>query len=153
MIRSILLAMAGVASFAVLFHAPAKSVAACAVCGGLGVFVSRLLLPACGLFVSSAAAAFVVALANRLFAKILKMPTIVFLVPGLFPLVPGAGIYHAAYALLRRDLADFGAYALEVLTVAAALAVGVLLGARTGRSNAGVSAQKPQNAQDNAMRR
>ena len=42
-------------------------------------------------------------LCARFFSVYHKAPVTVFLLPGIFPLVPGAGIYYTAYYFLRDD--------------------------------------------------
>ena len=58
----------------------------------------------------------------------LKMPSTVFIVTGIFPLVPGAGIYHTAYALVLRDMEAFTLRGMQTLALAGAIALGILIG-------------------------
>ena len=47
--------------------------------------------------------------------------------PGIFPLVPGAGIYYTAYYFLRDDRTLFLNKGVETLKIALALALGIAL--------------------------
>mgnify|MGYP000007696612 CR=1 FL=1 len=60
-----------------------------------------------------------------LFAIRHKAPITVFLLTGIFPLVPGAGIYYTAYYFLRNDRALCTSKGIETLKVAVALALGI----------------------------
>ena len=51
----------------------------------------------------------------------------IFLLPGIFPLVPGAGIYYTAYYFLRGEQALFASKGVETFKVALALALGIAL--------------------------
>ncbi len=51
-----------------------------------------------------------------------------FIVTGIFPLVPGAGIYHTAYALVSRNMEAFTLRGMQTLALAGAIALGILIG-------------------------
>lgn len=59
---------------------------------------------------------------------ICAMLTAVFIVTGIFPLVPGAGIYHTAYALVSRNMEAFTLRGMQTLALAGAIALGILIG-------------------------
>ena len=66
-------------------------------------------------------------LVSRLFAILLKTPVTVFLLTGIFPLVPGAGIYYTAYYFLQGEQELFASKGGETFKVALALALGIAL--------------------------
>ena len=98
------IAGAGTLSFAVLFGCPRKSLLFCGLVGAVGWFVYEL---AVMLGADSAAASLLavipLTLLTRVFAIVLKMPVTVFLLSGIFPLVPGAGIYYTAYYFIQGN--------------------------------------------------
>ena len=63
----------------------------------------------------------------RAFAIRHKAPLTVFLLSGIFPLVPGAGIYNTAYYFLQDDRALFANAGVETLKIALMLALGIAL--------------------------
>ena len=67
------------------------------------------------------------ALAARICAVLLKTPVTVFLLTGIFPLVPGAGIYYTAYYFIQGENALSLANGISTFKVAVALAVGIAL--------------------------
>ena len=93
------LAGAGTLSFAVLFACPKRTLPCCALVGAVGWFVYELAV----LYGADAAAASLIAviplsLAARICAVLLKTPVTVFLLTGIFPLVPRRG--HLLHRLL-----------------------------------------------------
>ena len=81
-----------------------------------------------GLFLATTLAAIVLTLLSRMLSIALKMPSTVFIVTGIFPLVPGAGIYHTAYALVSRNMEAFTLRGMQTLALAGAIALGILIG-------------------------
>ena len=125
----ILSAVIGVFAFAVLFHAPRRSYLCCALCGGI-CWGSYLLFASLGLteFLASTLAVLVLPLAARVLSVAMALPATTFVVCGIFPIVPGAGIYHTAYALMINDMAAFGSYGVETVSLAGAIAIGIVVG-------------------------
>lgn len=123
-------AAAGLATacFAVTFQVPRRHYLACALTGAAG-WLAYLLLTAAGMAAPAATllAALPLAALARLFAARHKAPMTLFLLCGIFPLVPGAGLYRTAYAFLRGDSAAFAAEGGQTLLVAIALALGIAL--------------------------
>ncbi|MCX2455049.1 threonine/serine exporter family protein [Lacticaseibacillus nasuensis] len=71
--------------------------------------------------------ALAIGLAAMWFARWQKTPVILFTIPGLVPLVPGATAYQAVRALVLGERADAGMYFVRVVLVAGAIAVGFML--------------------------
>ena len=63
----------------------------------------------------------------RFFSIRHKAPVTIFLLPGIFPLVPGAGIYYTAYYFLQGEEVLFASKGAETFKVALALALGIAL--------------------------
>ena len=104
LVAQFFLAGAGTLSFAILFACPRRTLPCCALVGAAGWFVYELAV----LYGADAAAASLIAvipltLVSRLFAILLKTPVTVFLLTGIFPLVPGAGIYYTAYYFIQGE--------------------------------------------------
>ena len=66
-------------------------------------------------------------LLTRIFAILRKTPVTVFLLSGIFPLVPGAGIYYTAYYFIQNDNALALANGISTFKIAVALAIGISL--------------------------
>lgn len=63
----------------------------------------------------------------RFFSINHKAPVTIFLLPGIFPLVPGAGIYYTAYYFIQNNNTLALANGISTLKTAIALAVGIAL--------------------------
>ena len=129
MITQILASMIGVLAFGILFHVPKKYYAACAFTGAV-CWASYLLFlnNGCTAVTASLGAAFILTLLCRAMSPILRGPVTVFLIPGVFPLVPGAGIYYTAYYLIMNDVAMGSAKGLETFKIAGAIVLGIVFG-------------------------
>ena len=94
----------------------------------MGWFIYELAI----LYGADAAAAALIAviplsLAARICAVLLKTPVTVFLLTGIFPLVPGAGIYYTAYYFIQNENALALAKGISTFKIAVALAIGISL--------------------------
>lgn len=97
LIFEFLTAFVGTIAFALLFQVPKEYYVNCGLAGGCGWICYKLLLAGCGLFGSTFFATVLVVFLSRLSAVRRHCPVTIFLVAGIFPLVPGAGIYWTAY--------------------------------------------------------
>ena len=115
-------------AFAVLVNAPRSEFLCAGITGALGWLVYCLCLRG-GL--SAVGASFLAALAlafvSRVFAVARRCPATVFLIGGIFALVPGAGVYYMAYYFIQGDNQAAFASGFGALQVAIALAVGIVL--------------------------
>ena len=69
-----------------------------------GWFCYYLIVPFTDTAVASFFGAVGVVLVSRIFAVWKKCPITVFLISGIFPLVPGAGVYYTMYYLVSNEL-------------------------------------------------
>ena len=105
LIFEFLTAFVGTIAFALLFQVPKEYYVNCGLAGGCGWICYKLLLAGCGLFGSTFFATVLVVFLSRLSAVRRHCPVTIFLVAGIFPLVPGAGIYWTAYYVVTDQLA------------------------------------------------
>ncbi len=73
-------------------------------------------------FLGSAAGA----LYGEILARVEKTPTTTFLVPSVIPLIPGSALYYTMNYALNKQWHLFGQQAFYTLTLAGALAVGII---------------------------
>ena len=120
------LAGLGTLSFAVLFACPRKTLPFCALVGAVGWLVYEIAV-LCGLepFAASLLAVIPLTLLARICAIFLKTPVTIFLLNGIFPLVPGAGIYYTAYYFIQGDNALALSNGISTFKIAVALAIGI----------------------------
>ncbi len=124
LILQVLAAAAGTMGFSLLFGVPARYYPYCGLIGGGGWLGYLCLLPAASAAVSTFCATVIVILLSRWFAVRKRCPATLFLISGIFPLVPGAGVYWAAYYTVSNQLP----MALETGYGAVKAAVAIVLG-------------------------
>lgn len=114
--------------FAVLVNAPPKEFVYAGIVGAVG-WGGYWLCMQSGLTVavSSFAGALVLAYLSRVFSVVRRCPATVYLISGIFALVPGAGIYYTVYYLIMGDDSMAAAKGVETMKVAVAIAVGIVL--------------------------
>ena len=126
MIQEILAAMVGTIAFSLLFGVPRKYYAYCGLIGGAGWGVYS----AAGLLWAPAqaalAATIVVILLSRLAAVKERCPVTIFLISGIFPLVPGAGVYWTVYYMVTDQLYLAVQTGYTAVKVAVAIVLGIV---------------------------
>lgn len=129
MIIEIIVAMVSVLAFGVSFHIPKSEYFYCAINGGIGWAVYQICLN-CSLGATASAlwAALVLTLAARVLSAVRKMPSTVFLIAGIFSLVPGSGIYYTSYYLIMNELSQGSAKGIETFKIAGAIVLGIVFG-------------------------
>ncbi|WP_042276712.1 threonine/serine exporter family protein [[Clostridium] dakarense] len=114
--------------FSIFLNAPKSALLPAGVTGAVGWSLYFVLfnLSSNSIFANFIAAA-VVSLLSEILARKLKHPAILFVIPGIIPLVPGLGMYNTMLYLVQNhfDLAiSTGA---DTLFVSGAIALGVLI--------------------------
>ena len=128
-LEHILEAMVGVIAFSILFRAPKQQWLACGIAGTIGWIVYCIMSDfGCSVLAANFIATTALTLFSRWMATLRQMPITVFLVPGIFPLVPGAGIYYTAYYFFMADPIQGAAKAMETFAIAGSITVGIIFG-------------------------
>lgn len=129
MIGQLLLAFISTFAFAILFSAPRSQYFACGLCGCF-TWGMYLLFQKFGNSVVIAAlfATFFVTVLARILSIIKKAPVTIYLVTGILPLVPGAGIYYTSYHLIRITAGWLPLWDWKLLRWAGAIALGIIFG-------------------------
>ncbi|MGN0983242.1 MAG: threonine/serine exporter family protein, partial [Gemmiger sp.] len=111
------------------FEVPSRHFVACGITGALGWLVYSLCVTLGGLSAPMATlvATLPLTAAARFYSIRHKAPITLFLLSGIFPLVPGAGIYYTAYYLLQGNRVQCTNKGVETLKIALALALGIAL--------------------------
>lgn len=71
--------------------------------------------------------ALAVGILGELLARIKKQPATIFIIPGIIPLVPGAGMYYTMYYLVQNELVDAAKIGIETFMIALSIAIGIIL--------------------------
>lgn len=121
-----IVAFLATAAFSVLFNVPRKQWAFAGITGGAGWMCYRIVVARGEIVLATFVAVIVVTLLSRGFAVIRKSPVTVFLVSGIFPLVPGVGIYYTSYYFMMNEISLASQKGVETLKVAVAIAIGIM---------------------------
>ena len=124
-----IIAMFATISFAILFNAPKREVIYCGLTGALGWGVYYgMTKNGLHIILAAVVSTFCLTILARCFSVIRKSPVTIYLLPGIFPLVPGAGIYYTAYYLFIGNTEMSGFKGLETLEIAGAIVFGIIFG-------------------------
>lgn len=128
-INHILCSFIGTVGFAIIYNVPKKYYFACGITGMAG-WMMYLFVNSQD-YMSSAVAsffgAFVVVLISRILTIYMKCPITVFLISGILPLVPGAGVYYTAYYIVTNQLTQAALKGIESLKIAFAIVMGIVI--------------------------
>ncbi|MGN0348633.1 MAG: threonine/serine exporter family protein [Roseburia sp.] len=129
MMLQFLLCMLATLSFGVLFAVPKSELIFCGLTGALGWLVYLICLNAdCGAAISNLIATFTLTVVSRTTAALRKNPVTVYLISGIFPLVPGAGIYYTSYYFIMNEMEKCTANGMNTAKVAGAIVLGIIFG-------------------------
>lgn len=114
--------------YAVLFNIPKKDIVKASFAGACGWVVYVYFNNGFhSLVFSSFMGACVVALISEIFARVFKETVTIFVIPGILPLVPGAGMYNTMLAIIRQDFYKSALVGSETIFVAGSIAIGILI--------------------------
>ena len=114
--------------FAIMLETPKKYIVYAGVVGAIGWFVY---LFAGGMGAGDVLATFLsaltIAFVSHVFARIFKTPVTGFLIAGILPTVPGAGMYHIGYYLFQSNMEMTGYYISNTLQLAGVIAAAIFI--------------------------
>lgn len=120
--------------FCLLFHIPKKQIFFSAVNGALGwTAFQYLMLTGNSKVLSCFMGALVVAVVAEFFSRAGREATTLFIIPGIVPLVPGAGMYNTMLCIMENDLQKAASTGIEALAMAGCIALALLVSASITR--------------------
>ncbi|MBO7492807.1 MAG: threonine/serine exporter family protein [Bacteroidales bacterium] len=137
MFVQLLAAYVGTVAFAVLFGVPRKYYLDSGLCGMLGWLLYLILANHTGLSIANVVffATVLVTFTAMVLAIVRKCPITVYLICGIFPLVPGAGIFWTTYNVVSEQLGAALHTGITALKVTVAIAFGIILVAELNGKN------------------
>ncbi len=124
----LLAAVIGTVAYAGVFGVHPKRFPVAAFCGGAVYTVYTVILELSGMvFPAALLCAIFGAVTALLCAKLFRAPAIVFLTPGIIPIVPGGGLYYTMSYLLRGNSELLLPKSTQTLLISAGIAAGTLL--------------------------
>ena len=117
-----------ITGFAVLLETPKKYLLHAGVTGAIGGGIylyctQREMDVVLASFLSALAIAFV----SHVFARVFKAPVTVFLIAGILPTVPGAGMYRIVYYIIANDREMCSYYLIQTLEIAGMIALAIFI--------------------------
>lgn len=124
-----LAAFIGTFAFAILFGVPGQQYATCGIIGAIGwaAFLIMTRAGIAGTMVSIAFSTVLICLMSRMVAVWDKCPSTVYLLCGIFPLVPGAGIFWFTYYLVAEKFRLSMTTGFNAGMAAIAIVLGIIL--------------------------
>ena len=127
MLIQVIGAFFSVVAVSFLLHVPRKYIIWAGFTGAVGWWIYLVLMD---LQFSMAVATFLsgclISLCGQFFARILKTPVTIFVIPGILPLVPGAGMFRIAHSVIRSDgMTSY--YITQTLIVAGMIALSIMV--------------------------
>lgn len=119
-------AFGGTLGYAFLLNAPLNTVLPASLTGLLGYVIYEVMinLMGQGMIFSYFVATVVIAVICEIAARVMRMPSTIFLLTALVPLVPGYTFYCAMLAIVEHNGAAVASYGLEAVQIVAVIAVG-----------------------------
>lgn len=119
----------GTIGFAIMYNVPKKYYIGCGVTGMSGwiVYLSISSMNYVSAAVGSFLGAFAVVLMSRMLSVKMKCPITIFLISGILPLVPGAGVYNTVYYIVTNQLTQAGLKGIESLKIAFAIVIAIVI--------------------------
>ncbi|NLX62466.1 MAG: threonine/serine exporter [Tissierellia bacterium] len=134
-IKQFLFSFVSTIGFSVLFNTPKGLIGKSGFVGGIGwvvFYITGLYLN--NKIISTFLAALTVGILGELFARYFKKPATVFIIPGIIPLVPGAGMYYTMLTLSQRDFYAAATKGTETIFIAAAISTGLIISTTLSKS-------------------
>lgn len=121
-------AAVGTVAFSLLFGVPKKYYVHCGLIGAAGWLLYAVLTVYAGCTPTEATffATVLVIVLSRFGAVRERCPVTVFVISGIFPLVPGAGIYWTAYYLVTADMGAALSSGFAAIKAAVAIVLGIV---------------------------
>jgi len=121
-------AFLAVAGFCLVLEVPKKLLYHTAFVGAVGWMMYLIAVKfGCTSYIASFWAAAAVSVLSHINARRLKAPVTVFLIGGILPVVPGAGMYRTAYSIMVEDAEQVYMHLQETLLIAGAIAVAIFI--------------------------
>jgi uncharacterized membrane protein YjjB (DUF3815 family) len=128
MLIQVISAFFATVAFALLFYLPRKYLVLTGLTGSFGWLIYLLCIRFWNDKVTASfVATLFIALSSHILARIFKTPVTMFLIPGIIPLVPGAGMYQLVHSIVDNTSSKTSGYFYQTLQIAGAIALGIFI--------------------------
>lgn len=126
MIANMVCSFFGTMAFSMLFNVHKRFYFCCGLTGMAGWLTFCAIREISSVTMASFLGTIVVVLMSRILAVWKRCPITVFLVSGIFPLVPGAGVYYTAYYFVTNSIQLASQKGIESVKIAFAIVLGIV---------------------------
>jgi uncharacterized membrane protein YjjB (DUF3815 family) len=132
--------------FSLFFNVPKKSIHYTGMTGAIGwtIYIYMNTLTDGPIFANFIASC-IVAILGEVFARIDKKPVIVFVIPGIIPLVPGLGMYNTMAYFIQENYDLAISTGITTALVAGAISLALILASSIAKSFKSINAKKVAN--------
>lgn len=126
LVGQLIAAFLGTLGFCILYNVPSRFYMWCGLTGSTGWLVyqwASQLTTAPG---ASFIAACIIVLLSRILAVYQRCPITIFLVSGVFPLIPGASLYYTVFYLMHNDFVAAGDKGLMAIKIVFAIVIAIV---------------------------
>lgn len=117
-----------VAAFAILLETPKEYLLHAGTIGAIGGGVYLFCVQReSGTVLAAFFSALAIALMSHTFARVFKAPVTIFLIAGILPTVPGAGMYRIVYYIIANDRSQSSYYLIQTLETAGVIALAIFI--------------------------
>lgn len=117
-----------VTAFALILETPRHYLPHAGLIGAIGAFIYLFSMhKGISIVTASFLSALAIALLSNTFARIFKAPVTIFLIAGILPTVPGAGMYRTVYYVIGNDSAKSSYYLIQTLEIAGMIALAIFI--------------------------
>ena len=121
-------AFSSIIAFSIVFGMPKNLLKYATIVGVVSwVIYSYLLYIEVDIVLQAFITGLIVAGMSHIFARVLKAPVTIFLVPGILPLVPGGPIYRSVYYFINDNSGLGNMYFTQTLQIAGAIAMAIFI--------------------------
>lgn len=126
MISDVISSFIGTLAFSILYNVDKKFYFYCGLTGTAGWLCYCMAVDFSSPAVASFVGTLMVVLLSRIFSVWKKCPITVFLISGIFPLVPGASVYYTAYYFVTGDMALASQMGISSIKIAFAIVLVII---------------------------
>lgn len=127
-LKNFIFAFLATVGFSVILNVPKKSIYLCSVCGAAGwsvyIFFREIGVDNIN---ANLYTSICIGIMGEIFARLNKEPVTVFIIPGIFCIVPGYGIYNTMKSLMEKNYVQASIVGFETIFVAGAIATGIII--------------------------
>ncbi|WP_432723384.1 threonine/serine exporter family protein [Staphylococcus equorum] len=115
--------------FALIYDAPKKLFFSAGLAGALGYLVNFILSTTFQMdsIYTSLLGSLTLGLISHMMSRILKSPVVIFMIPGIIPLVPGSLAFRATQQLVTLNFSEANNTLIRTILIAGSIALGLLI--------------------------